>query len=294
MADDAKPFIDRFLGPYATPAAGLISLIALAAQVKGYADAIGWRVMTWLWLLVCLLWGRYVLIATKPNWIDESVQVPAYTRKTKVAAVALVVLSLVPAVFAGYKTAFPNKHVVTTSVVPVTIKSNSGVSVSITNRSNLPESLSEIRLTLSQTGIPIQTAGWRTYSIAGSIDSNGLVVGSAETQYPQSETFIKYSVKGQMKRWNGGGWQLEIEVPLREEIDGNGHSFIALLLPDSMDVTSESNYGGLVDLGDYLTGDSRNVFQLKRFLTESEKMRVDVTLTYGDGESSTYKGVIDF
>src|SRR5712691_5841203 len=31
MVDEVKLFVDRYLGPYATPAAGLISLIALAA-----------------------------------------------------------------------------------------------------------------------------------------------------------------------------------------------------------------------------------------------------------------------
>jgi hypothetical protein len=186
-------------------------------------------------------------------------------------------------------------NVVPTKAVPVTITSRSGVSIVLSNKSEIPESLTNVQITLSQTGSRTMIAGYRTYLISGEVDYAGSISGSAETLYDQlPDASVSFPVDGHVKVWSTGGWQLQIDVPVQEEIDGNGHFFIVLLLPDSMDVPSKSWLLGARNLGDYVSGESEKVFHLKRFLSDVGPMAIEVKIIYGEEQTGTYKSVIKF
>ena len=104
MKDDSQPLINRYLGPYGAPFAVIISLITLVAQFKDSADTIGWRVIAWLAFVGCTIWCSTVLFGRRPSAFDNTVKVSTHSRRTKLAALSLTILSMLPAAYAGYLT----------------------------------------------------------------------------------------------------------------------------------------------------------------------------------------------
>ena len=216
----------------------------------------------------------------KDTWIKHPLIAPV--------ALIIAVSFTSSAIFAVYRLIpVESANVIPTNAVPIEYTSRLGISIVLSNNSDLPESITGIQLALAQSkGLPRGDMSFQMYTISGEVDYGGSVSGSAETHYEQlPDDSVSFRVEGYLNV-TANGWGLHFDVPVQEEIDGNGHFRIVLLLPDSMDLRSPWS--------DYFSGDSEKVFQLKRLLSNAGPMAIRVTASYGEDKTGTYKGEIEF
>lgn len=229
----------------------------------------------------------------KSNWKKASVGV----RSAIIAGLfvlAAAVLSILLPLVVRYIDNRPNLVIQTIS--PVVVDSTSGVSIVLKNNSAMAESVSRGELLFRQRGRPIATGGWTTYQLTGEVNTQGSISGKATTvPDTSSQRMISFPVKGSIEMYNAGGWDLRMTFNLHEELPPNTHLSIAVLLPQSLEITEQGGLGGVLaepNLAKYVSGDSKKHFQLTRFLKERGETGLSAEITYGNAHTTTYKGLI--
>jgi hypothetical protein len=187
-------------------------------------------------------------------------------------------------------------NLVIQAISPVVVDSTSGISIVLANNSGVTESVSRGELEFRQSGGPIATAGWRTYQLTGEVNPEGRIKGKAKTADALPEHVVSFPVQGSIRMYDTGGWELRIAFNLNEELPPKSHLSLAVLLPESMEVTGEGGLSGaLADpyMKNYVSGDSKKYFQLTQFLRERGKTALSAEITYGSAHTTTYKGSIN-
>lgn len=194
--------------------------------------------------------------------------------------------------FVSYKQS-RNVNVVATDISAVQVGARRGLNLAVENNSDIPASVTHIYLEFWQSGSPAASAGWKLYEFVGSVDKAGRITGSTQTSYPGLMDSVKFPATGSLKLYNAGGWQLQIATPLREEIPANGHLWLTIILPVTLQVIGDTEVLsiGAINARTYISQDG---FQLLSFLQDRGKTGLSLRMNYDEGRTAKYKGSITF
>lgn len=184
-----------------------------------------------------------------------------------------------------------------THVTSSAINSQIAIDILLRNNADVPESVTGLELTLWQTGPPLKMIGRTIYELRAKFhDDTGQIEGQVtDFSEASSDLMITHPVTGKLVVHDRGDWSVRFTLPLREELKANGHRSVLVVFPESMEVTGTSI--GILNrlLGKTHTlSQSNKALDLTKFLKARGQLGIKLKVTYGEGDTDTYKGTITF
>ncbi len=217
-----------------------------------------------------------------------------------VSALLVLILGGVGTVVWWYVRKTPD--VIITDLRVASSDSKPGVDVFLWNRSEVPQPVTSLHLSLSQEEVPpaVGVVGQRVYELTGEIAVRSTGKGSIEGSVRPLGTLregepISYPASGCVFIDGGGKWSVSIILPVREEIPAEQSLSLVLILPGTFGITAATQ-GALAQgpLKQYTSGSPPKDFSLSRLLWKGGRVQASATVTYSDKRVTAYRQLVWF
>ena len=226
---------------------------------------------------------------------------PVSTRNTIIAGFFLVLAAVITGLWYYWPPrAAKSPQLTITDVAPANVDARTGLDAVLWNRSDVPESITSVSLTLSQQPRRVPTAATGTmarsvYDLSGTVEfrpaQQASITGTVQPRTTDAmEQPVSHPLSATISQDVLGLFEIACRFSLREELPANSHLSIVLLLPETMHV-SDAHATTLLD---YVSGSPPTEFHLVQLLRDSGRLRVTFTVTYAEGKTATYQGFMTF